>query len=169
MIKILFASIAALTCNLSFACEIYQLPEGFQEYLDSQEIPYRRPDGKFAGDRKAKCSLTQDFNNDGKLDFAGLYMYDDPKKRGGNRYLDLVIMYSMGNTIKHTVYSYAGTFDKKTKTVQAYLEDLSPGIIDTDPGEFILNAPGIRLVNIGRKSYTYYWDGQRIAELIIGD
>lgn len=169
MIRILFALIATLICNISFACEKYQLPAGYQDYLDAQDLSYRQPVGNFTQDRKASCSLTQDFNNDGKPDFAGLFMYTGPKKRGGNRFLDLVIMYSVNDSIEHTIYSYAGRFDKKNKVVQAYLEELSPGVIDTDPGEFILNTPGIKLVNIGRDNYTYYWNGRRIVELIIGD
>ena len=169
MTRILFAFVATLVCNSSLACEEYRLPEGFQDFLASRGLAYQWPVGRFTEDRKVKCSLTQDFNNDGKPDFAGLYLYNGAKKRGSDKYLDLVIMYTVENSIEYTVYSYAGQFDKKNGIVKAYVEEISPGVIDTDPGEFLLNTPAIRLVRMGRDNRTYYWNGRKFTELVIGD
>ena len=194
MIRILFALLFTFTCSLSYACENFQLPPEYQGYFENSELPYKRPVGKiaFVGDSKDQikydmlvlpknrqeedfvasgdpaCSVTADFNGDGKNDFAGLYLYEGPDKRHNNWILDLVIVYSENGSTKHVIFPFTGQYFEGQEPVLVYLRRQGPGLVDLMPGKYILEHSGIGVYRRGRPASTYYWDGKGFAELAMG-
>ena len=194
MFRILFAFFVSLTCSPSFACENFQLPPEYQDYLKNRELPYRPPVGNIAfigdsGDRieydmlvlpkdrdvekfvtsgEPACSVSADFNGDGKNDFAGLYLYEGTEKRYNNWILDLVIVYSENGSTKHVVFPFTGQYFEGQEPVLVYLRRQGPGLVDLMPGQYVLEHPGIGVYRRGRPASTYYWDGKGFAELAMG-
>lgn len=194
MFRIIGAILVALGCNQSIACEDYRLPPEFQDYFAGRELPYTRPIGKiaFVGDSKEQirydmlvlpkdrdvgnfvdggdpaCSVSADFNGDGKEDFAGLFRYQGPEKRHNGWLLDLVILYSENGNLTHVIYPYAGQYYERQESVLVYLRKQGPGLIDLMPGQYELERPGIGVYIRGRPASTYYWDGREFAGLPMG-
>ena len=194
MFRIIVAFVVSLTCSLSFACENFQLPPKYQGYFKNRELPYRQPVGKiaFIGDSTDRieydmlvlpknrdvekfvasgdpaCSVSADFNGDGKTDFAGLYLYEGPEKRHNNWTLDLVIVYSENGSAKHAVFPFAGQYSEGQEPVLVYLRRQGPGLVDLMPGQYVLKNPGIGVYRRGRPASTYYWNGKGFAELAMG-
>lgn len=175
MFRILLTLIFILCSSLSLASEENNLLSKqisnnnshitkYQRYFDKLELPYAQPDGC---SEDMRCSLLSDFNGDGEPDFSGLYEYTGSKKRRNNWNLDLVILYSADNSIKHVIFTHVGQINE-SKGIINYLEEQNPGIMELIPGsktsrELKLDTPAINIKRKSTSGYfpTFYWDGKK--------
>ena len=139
----------------------------YLNHFDRQSLPYLKPIGCSA---KAPCSLTADFNDDGIIDFVGLYEYSGPTERIGANYVDLVILYSTKDSAQPTlqIFRYVGAIDKENQ-VLAKLEIQEAGEMQLPLGTITLKRPAINVRRDGQApgTYfpTYYWTGTRFASI----
>ena len=196
MNRVLFILVMFLSSTPSFACEQYAVPEKFKQYFNKLNLSYEQPVGKIAYKsdsddddddghrarmratnkstdsnlfkREPKCHISVDLTGNGQMDFAGLYKYSGPKKRSNHWDLDLVILYSSGNTIKHIIYPYSGQIVAKDASVKEYLVMHNPGVVDLMPGRLSLDRPGIVAFRNGRPAVTYYWNGKGFSQQPMG-
>ncbi len=143
------------------------LAKQYLNYFDQQSLPYMKPIGCSA---KAPCSLTADFNDDGIVDYVGLYEYSGPTERIGANYLDLVILYSTKDSAQptHQIFRYVGAIDKKNQ-VLVKLERQEAGEMQLPLGTITLKRPAINVRRDGQApgAYfpTYYWTGTRFVSI----
>lgn len=129
-----------------------------REQFKAYNLPYRLPRGC---DAALRCALSADFNADGVDDFAALYEYAGPIRRGG-RHLDLVILYSSSDSAqpRSVIFTHVGGLDGVYRTAVG-LELQPPGRLELPTGSIRLERPAINLVDTARPDDpylpTYYW------------
>ena len=137
------------------------------EFFKAQNLPYMKPLGCRRG---ARCTLSQDFNNDGAVDFVGLFEYSGPISRTENSYLDLVFVYPDLRTgrMKQQIFTYEGTLNQKN-IPKVRLEIQPKGTMKLPIGEFELKSLGVNVVSKADPTSlftpTFYWNGQEFFSI----
>lgn len=128
-------------------------------YFKNLDLPYLEARGCNAD---APCSLAADFNGDGQPDLASLYEYAGKQSRRGRWNLDLVIIYTQGDSseLKHEILTHVGQIDADDR-VKASLAIQETGVLEVPAGKIILERPAINIVagkNTDASLYpTFYW------------
>lgn len=136
--------------------------ERYRAYFKNLDLPYVEPRGCSA---EAPCSVTADFNDDGVRDLAALYEYAGDGSRRSRWKLDLVIIYSQGNSSEptHVVFSRVGQVDAESGA-RFSLAVQDEGVMKIPVGEITLERPGINVIygqNTGIDQFpTFYWRGE---------
>ena len=136
-------------------------------FFQQQNLPYMQPLGC---DDNSACTLSDDFNNDGAVDFVGLFEYSGPNSRSENRYLDLVFVYPDIKTgqLKQQIFTYAGAIS--LKNIPAVRLEIQPkGTMELPIGKFELESLGVNVVNKGEPlsvyTPTFYWNGGKFFSI----
>lgn len=175
--KILFVGLLGLA---SVTYSWYATPEQvfsdlYQAYFESLKLHYEVPAG-CAGNTTATsgyggtagkpvCALAADFNGDGNVDFAALFEYIGAGSRLGNRYLDLIVLYSSNiqGEPQHQIFTGMGGVGDQGE-VDTFVSIQSTGEINLPSGIQNLDKPGINLLRTSGQNddpWTYptiYWD-----------
>ncbi len=135
-------------------------------YIYSLKLPYAEPRG--CGPQWP-CSLVRDFNNDGQPDLAQLMEYRGENKRGGNRKLDLILVYSKNDRgeLAHEIFFYVGKVSERTPA-SVYLGAQERGPLKLPGGAYLLERPGINIYlndDTPFGFHTLYWREGRFIEL----
>jgi hypothetical protein len=169
-ILLVFASVSAI------ACEEYPLSQNQRDYLEKQSLTLKIPSGDFSdpatnradqkqeSDGARECWVSEDFNNDGTDDFAGIFEYTGEKERVSGWQLDLVILYSDAGQLQHFVFQYAGRISEEGGQLRQHLGLQAAGRIDLKPGSVTIDQPGIVSYRDGLPAVIYYWNKDRFAK-----
>ena len=136
-------------------------------YFRAQNLPYMKPLGCH---RRARCTLSQDFNNDGAVDFVGLFEYSGPIVRAEDSYLDLVFVYPDLKTgqMKQQIFTYSGSLNKNNLP-KVRLEVQPKGTMKLPIGKFELKSLGVNVVRKATPTSlftpTFYWNGEEFAPI----
>ena len=186
MSRVLITVLLLFIHGALFACEPDPIPNKYRQYLLKQmDVRYQRPTGRIARQNAANtnaanpsldratgnCSLSADFNGDGELDFAGIYRYreDNGRRKRSNEWsLDLVIMYTVDDAIKHVIFPYAGRYTAGNEPIRSFIVVQERGEIDLMPGRLVLDWPAIVSYREGNPAVLYYWNGNRFTQRAFG-
>ncbi|MDH3389474.1 MAG: hypothetical protein OEN02_16410 [Gammaproteobacteria bacterium] len=167
----------AIFSGTVIACDDYRLPEDQGEYFEKLSLPYRVPVGKtgvllkksraLPGDDQG-CTVVDDFNGDGRDDFAGIFQYTGKQLRLNDWSLDVVILFSGADGIEHVIFPFAGQYDQRGELLLQYLAPRAPGELDLRPGKMRLDYPAVVSYRRGKPSVVYYWNGEQITQRAIG-
>ncbi len=169
-ILLMFASISAV------ACEDYPLSQNQRDYLEKQSLTLKVPSGDFADpaanhpEQKPasggarECWVSEDFNNDGIDDFAGIFEYTGEKERVSGWQLDLVILYSDAGQLRHFVFPYAGRVTKEDGKLRQHLGVQAAGRVDLKPGSVTINQTGIVSYRDGQPAVIYFWNKDQFSK-----
>ena len=170
MISLVFPAVAD-------ACEEYNLPDEQQQYLKELALPYRVPTGttgvllqksrSLAGDDQG-CTVVDDFNGDGRDDFAGIFQYTGERNRLDDWSLDVIILFSSEAETRHVIFPYSGQLNQRDKLLYQYLRQQPPGEFDLRPGRVLLQHPSILSYRRGKPAVVYFWDGTDITQRPVG-
>lgn len=159
------------------ACEDYSLPDEQQQYLKELALPYQVPSGStgvkvqksrsLPGDTQG-CTVVDDFNGDGRDDFAGIFQYTGERKRLDDWSLDIVILFSEAAETRHVIFPFSGQFNQRDQLLYHYLRQQPPGEFDLRPGRVKLEHPSILSYRRGKPAVVYFWDGGKITQRAIG-
>ena len=153
---------------MGFAASAWSDPvkvaEQYRDFYDSLKLNYEVS----RGCEDKTCELSADFNGDGQDDYAALLEYVGGKFRHGNRYLDLVILYSSKEDGRAR-FNIVGNIGRVTDQgdVSTFLMLQPEGEILLPNGVKKLDKPGINLLRTNGKnedpwSYpTVYWDNRK--------
>ncbi len=148
--------------------------ERYQNFYASLKLNYEIPFGcEGKGDPEHKyardpvCALAADFNGDGLTDYAALVEYVGAKSRIGNRWLDLVVLFSNedGNPSFNVMRGVGSVTDRGD--VSTFLKLQAEGFIDLPSGRKELAMPAIDLLRTNGNnedpwSYpTIYWSERK--------
>jgi|GEM_PF-1883811 len=112
----------------------------------------------------APCELVRDFNGDGHLDYAGLYLYVGNTTRYKQRYVDLIIVYADKHTQQqHALFTHVGKvgFADKKELVQVVLQEQAAGFLKLPVLGIHLDFPGINIVRRNKLTAhftTFAWN-----------
>lgn len=169
--------ITAIFSGTAIACEEYLLTDDQDKYLEELALPYRVPDGKTGvllknvegrqGDTQG-CTVVDDFNGDGRDDFAGIFQYTGKQNRLNDWSLDVVVLFSNAGETRHIIFPFSGQYDQQDKQLYQYLRPQPPGELDLRPGKMSLDFASILSYRRGKPSVVYYWDGTEITQRPIG-
>jgi len=168
MLRILCLLGLVFTCGLVSAASDDKI-ERHRAYFKKLDLPYVEARGCNAD---TPCSLAADFNGDGQPDLASLYEYAGKQSRRNRWNLDLVIVYTQGDSseLKHEIFTNVGQIDSEAR-VKASLAIQEAGVMKVPAGQVILERPAINIV-AGKntdiiyyptfywREKTYYWPRQ---------
>ena len=147
----------------------------YRSYFDSLKLQYEVPRGcsvntavgsAYGGTKDVpNCALAADFNGDGSLDYAALFEFIGAGHRFGNRYLDLIVLYSSDyqGEARHRVFTHMGRVTDRGE-IDTFLGLQPIGEISLPSGVTKLDKPGINLLSTTGKNDdpwafpTIYWN-----------
>ncbi len=136
----------------------------YQPYFESLRLHYETPRGCVDGQQKTyygktpTCEVAADFNGDGSADYAALIEYIGGDLRSGNRYLDLIILYSSPNNsgVAHELYTHVGRVNERGE-ISRFLKIEETGEIVLPSGPWRLDRPALSLLDTSGKYNDNFW------------
>ncbi|MCZ6616518.1 MAG: hypothetical protein O7E57_00180 [Gammaproteobacteria bacterium] len=117
----------------------------------------------------ADCYQADDFDGDGKEDFAGMFEHTGEKQRGGEWTLEVVIFNEDENgEVQSITYPYSGQNSKETGEIKQHLSKQPAGMVNLNPGTLMIEKPAIVSYQDGEPKVLYYFEDGKPARAFYG-